>query len=509
MGRADQPVLLPERQIEASVPASQPLWRGLTGVVVMGFGLRLGVALWSEETLHPDEVFQYLEQAHRLVFGYGIVPWEYIHGIRSWLLPMLLALPLWMTHRLGINDPHLYIPIIQILACWVSLSAIFCTYWIGRQLFTESVGRIASVLTAVWWEMVFWGHKATPEILGMYLLLGALACSVSRPNRWVALLFGLCGAGAVALRLQYAPAVAILATLIAIYGWRRWWAPSHLTAAAMGLLAVALGVGWLDSFTWGSWWISYANNYLYNRVYGVSSLFGEDPAYFYLLQLGKNSAGLFWVAIAAALIFKARQTWLLLALIASLVVPHTLISHKEYRFITAVVPLCLMLVAVVVRDLWQPEKGVTTGSFWRQPLAVSMSLLPLVGIGSLFAFAERDPGLQAYLYLNNRPGVTSVLNLTDEWFNTGGYYYLHRDVPIHYAEDVAEMPPEDWSYYFSHLIRTGDLEEVPGFHLETQIGDLGLYVATTAPTEPLTDPHRIPSQGGVEGVYTPRVSPRF
>jgi hypothetical protein len=31
--------------------------------------------------------FSVTEQAHRLVFGYGLVPWEFQLGMRSWLLP--------------------------------------------------------------------------------------------------------------------------------------------------------------------------------------------------------------------------------------------------------------------------------------------------------------------------------------------------------------------------------------------------------------------------------------
>ena len=40
---------------------------------------------------YPDEVFQTLEQAHRLVFGTGLVPWEFVYGTRSWVLPGVLA----------------------------------------------------------------------------------------------------------------------------------------------------------------------------------------------------------------------------------------------------------------------------------------------------------------------------------------------------------------------------------------------------------------------------------
>jgi GPI mannosyltransferase 3 len=38
-----------------------------------------------------DEVFQTLEQAHRLVFGNGLVPWEFVYGAISSVLPGALA----------------------------------------------------------------------------------------------------------------------------------------------------------------------------------------------------------------------------------------------------------------------------------------------------------------------------------------------------------------------------------------------------------------------------------
>lgn len=484
-----------------------PLWSGLPWVMGLCFGLRLMVALVSKEIIHPDEIFQYLEQAHRLVFGYGIVPWEYVHGIRSWLLPMALALPLWISHKLGINDPHLYIPVIQATACWVSLSAIFCTYWIGRQLWSESAGRIASVLTAVWWEMLFWAHKVTPEIIGMYLLLGALACLVSTPTRWLALLFGICSATAVALRLQYAPAIAILIAVVLVYGWQGKWPWTRVILAATGFFAVVALVGWLDYYTWGGWWVSYANNYLYNRVYGVSSIWGEHPWFFYPLELGKNSAGLFWLAIGFALFRKPRHTWLPLALIASLLLSHTLIPHKEYRFITVVVPLCLLLVAVLLNDLWQARQSWR--GTWRQPLVIGLTLYPLIGIVALFVFLKRDPGLRAYLDLNDQPEVVSVLNLHEEWFSTGGYYYLHRDVPIYYASNVGQLDPAQWSRYFSHIIGPADQPPVPGFTIINQIDNLAIQAAVEPPTDSLGIDNRVPGQEGIDGVYTPRVFPRY
>ena len=50
---------------------------------------------------HPDEVLQYIEPAYRLLTGDGIVTWEYRYGMRSWLLPWLLAGPMALGQAVG------------------------------------------------------------------------------------------------------------------------------------------------------------------------------------------------------------------------------------------------------------------------------------------------------------------------------------------------------------------------------------------------------------------------
>ena len=63
----------------------------LAAIVLAAFSLRMAADIFLPNIHHPDEVFQYLEQGHRLAFGYGVVPWEYREGVRSWLLPGLLG----------------------------------------------------------------------------------------------------------------------------------------------------------------------------------------------------------------------------------------------------------------------------------------------------------------------------------------------------------------------------------------------------------------------------------
>ena len=48
---------------------------GLAGLLTLGLLLRFVLALAFPRIHHADELFQYYEQAHRLAFGQGMVPW--------------------------------------------------------------------------------------------------------------------------------------------------------------------------------------------------------------------------------------------------------------------------------------------------------------------------------------------------------------------------------------------------------------------------------------------------
>ena len=49
-----------------------PLWL----ILLLAFAARFAVGVANDGVLYPDEIMQYLEQAHRLAFGAGMTPWR-------------------------------------------------------------------------------------------------------------------------------------------------------------------------------------------------------------------------------------------------------------------------------------------------------------------------------------------------------------------------------------------------------------------------------------------------
>ncbi|HEY9880918.1 MAG TPA: hypothetical protein V6D29_20840 [Leptolyngbyaceae cyanobacterium] len=495
---------LVSQPLNSNSTADQIHWPQLHLIALVGLILRLLIAFTSDQINHPDEIFQYLEQAHRLVFGYGYIPWDYRFGIRSWILPGLLSVPLQVVKVLHLDEPEIYISIIKILTCLVSVSLIYCVYEVGRRLASEEVGRWASVIACFWHELIVFAHKPTPECLSTYLLMGALVCLLGRSTWLSAGLLGVMGAGILALRLQYAPVVLVLA-IATLLLWKR----DRALVAAGSFLAVLLLVGYVDYLTWGRFFGSYYNNYLYNQVYGVSSIFGKVFPLYYLGTLILFSGGIFPVVIFSVAREKMRSQWLLLSLLVSIVIPHSLIPHKEYRFIYATVPICILLTTIAFVELkhrcHQPNSKRPRLPLY---LATFMIFWSILGTLSSTAFFSKKDTLESYLFLSDQPNLVAIANLHSAWYESGGYYYLHRNVPIYSIEDFAPVSPADYSKYVSHIVCPEDREALPGFTKMAKFGSLEVRRNENPPPDYESlgvDTYR-PLQGGVDGVLEP---PKF
>src|SRR6202008_3073949 len=74
---------------------------GLASLVLLAVGLRLIPIVFVPSMVWADEIFQTTEQAHRLVYGSGLVPWEFQLGMRSWLLPGVIATLMELSRIVG------------------------------------------------------------------------------------------------------------------------------------------------------------------------------------------------------------------------------------------------------------------------------------------------------------------------------------------------------------------------------------------------------------------------
>src|SRR5262245_51711513 len=105
----------------------------LAGIFIAGLALRVCLAIVFPDIYNPDEVFQTLEPAHRLATGWGIVTWEWRDGIRSWLVPSILAGLMSLAGGRD-ADPQSYLILITIVFSLASLNIVAVAAAAGRRV---------------------------------------------------------------------------------------------------------------------------------------------------------------------------------------------------------------------------------------------------------------------------------------------------------------------------------------------------------------------------------------
>jgi GPI mannosyltransferase 3 len=331
----------------------------LAALLLLAAAIRLPLAFWPN-VLHPDEIFQYLEPAWRMLGHDGIVSWEWRYGMRGWLLPSVTAGPVGLGDWIAPGGAGAFVAP-RLVASLASLSVVACAWSFGARI-SRSHAIIAAFVAAVWFEFVcFAPHTLSEPLATALILLAALLLThASLPQRHLAVggvLLGL----AFVCRFQYAPAIAVLG-LGACWGhWR------NLFALVAGGF-IALVVGGLADAAHGvvpfAWLIA---NVQHNLLHDRAAEFGVTPAITYLY-----SFWMMWSVALVLLLFAIWQGWrhspLLLATAVANIAFHSLIGHKEYRFIFLSVVLLVIIAALGSADWIEWLRAKRAWGRWALPV---------------------------------------------------------------------------------------------------------------------------------------------
>ena len=479
--------------LHPSPPDERP-WKFLLPVLSLAFVARAAIALSGDFVLHPDEIMQYLEPAHRLVFGNGVTYWEYFYGARSWLMPGLVAGVLKLFDIVGLGQPFWYVGGVKLVFCAISLLIPAGMYFFARWHFGETAARVALLIGAFWYELVGFAHKPMTEFVATALLVSLLAiCVRPAPDKLrVVLTVALLAVLVSAIRVQYAPLALLVLGLFFLRTGKK-------IQLALAAVAVFVAVGVFDAITWdGGLFHSYIVNLRVNLARG-DMLVGESPAWQFLYWLLIASMGLVALCVLAVL-QDLRRYGLLLVLIALTLLIHSAQSHKEYRFIFVVIPLWLLIGADFVvwfasrasagrsRTSLGPTSLVLAASFAAISLAGILNALPYQArvyqayseeIGIVGFLRNQDPIFAAYRYLASALEVSAVWQVDRPYFNLPGYYYLHRAIPFYDANtghlifaNQERIELEAIVTSVSHIASADPATSIPGYSVEKTFGTI-------------------------------------
>ncbi|MFX0095296.1 MAG: hypothetical protein ACFFBD_26415, partial [Candidatus Hodarchaeota archaeon] len=362
----------------------------------IGWFIRIILAINTGGLVHADEIYQSLEIAHYMKYGYGHIPWEFrvpgrIYGdilpglwtynspdpIRSYLYPLIFYFIFELCELGGIPyGLEGTLRVVRLFNATYSAMLIPIVFYVSKELFPAQekpyiFSLFAAFLTVVWFQFPFWGIRTltnsfvcVPIFLGIYLHLLASNNTFSLAKTFslesiAGVLLGL----ACVLRMD---SVVFFAPIFLLrhYSDRRM--SFSYVSLAIGFVAIFILQGLTDLIYYGIFFISPINWVIFNIIEGKSARFGTLPIPYYVYLFTKNSFYLiFFALVLGTLIIKTyitlwhnqekrKDPWfftfltLFIWFMFSLGIM-SLVAHKEERFIYSLYPIIVILFAATMK----------------------------------------------------------------------------------------------------------------------------------------------------------------
>lgn len=413
--------------------------RWFLGLLALAVVLRAAVFdPWSMH--HPDEFSQYLEQAHRILVGYGYVPWEYRDFIRSWLMPLLLAGPMALGEALNTGGT-LYLILPRVLVAAAGLIPVAAAWRIGSR-YSLQHAIIAMTAIAVWTESVMFSVQTLTENLSVAAFLAGVALFELQGSTRRLAIVGALMALAGEFRFQFGPAI-VGWSLIAARRERRVW-----LALAVGVLPVIVAGAGLDLATGHAPYSWIVNNYSLNIAAGrMKDIGGVSPWTF--LQTLPQAWGMAVLLIPFLAAFAWRREPALIAAALVNLAVHQLVGHKEERYLLLTTQSLLIVAALGSVDL------LSERMFGRR-LAKPKAFSATATVMALWICVSATLAASPYYRLNFRYDESGTLLARTEAQRgdvcglavTGEVHWLYSPVLIEPRQPLFLIPefetPQDW-----------------------------------------------------------------
>lgn len=296
---------------------------------------RLVNALTVNTFFQADEYWQALEPAHKAVFGYGYLTWEWQYGLRSYLHPLLYMVPYWIAKLLGGGEDgegcYWYVLAApKVVNALIAAVGDYYLYWLIQSRFrNDRLAKLVSLMSLFSaWNWYCWCRsfsnslELTLTIVALYylsiasvgksLVVAAFACLV-RPTNAIIWLYSL--------------------------PWVFWRRPRYVILSVVIAAAVLLLDGTINYWFYSRFKIPLWSFFKFNVADSLSSFYGVSRIDFYFLQaipiLLLNYLPFFLYGFLSTAWSDYKGLLLCYLLV------FTAIPHKEFRFIYPMMPVLL------------------------------------------------------------------------------------------------------------------------------------------------------------------------
>ncbi|KAG6739793.1 hypothetical protein POTOM_057408 [Populus tomentosa] len=411
-------------------------------IFTLCLAFRIANSLLIQTYFNPDEHWQSLEVAHRIVFGYGHLTWEWRKGIRSYFHPLLFAVLYKVLALFGLDTPWFMAHAPRLLQALFSAVGDLYFYRLSNAIFGNFVAKWALFSQLANWFMFFCFNRTLSNSLETVLTLVGLyywPCMRASPSK-VPLVLRKWGLAIAALACAIRPTSAITwfyVGLLELAVTRDRLKFLVLEVVPIGALVLGLSC-LLDRLMYGSWVIVPLNFLKFNFLSSGGDYYGTHKWHWYFSQ-GFTVMLFTFLPFSIAGSIKSK-CWKLSGLIAWVLIVYSIQGHKEFRFVLPMLPIALMFsgysLSVMAKSDSDTRRKGSPNSHMKRPSKVGFAIFVLLATNipmALYMSLVHQRGTEdVMIYLSKEAQnekVKGILFLMP-CHATPYYSTLHYDLPM-------------------------------------------------------------------------------
>ena len=396
---------------------------------------------------HADEHYQIVEFSGIKLGTHtpSDLPWEYEAKLRPALQPTICVGVFSLLKGIGVDNPYTMVMWLRILTALLSIAVI--GYFIKHtlSLFNSEIHKRAYILLSYFlWFIPLLSVRFSSETMSGLMLLLAVAVLLAKERSYTPWLLGAIVGVGFLFRFQMAFPFAGLGLWLLIVKRVSF---RYILKMLLPFLAV-VGIGVIvDSWFYGELVFTPFHYFKANIVDDVASSFGTSPWYFYLDKLITLPSVVVGIPMVLSLVVmavyfpKSIFFWCFIPLL----VIHSLIPHKEDRFLFPVIllfPVMMMLAYQKVAPLLEKARAARV---LRNAYLILFIAVNLVGLVAMSVKAAGVGRIGLTKHIHDSYGNRHVNLIHNPWcnpYNPWGLpvkFYLEKDMEFRNLESIERL----------------------------------------------------------------------
>jgi len=404
--------------------------------------VRIVMAFLSWGYFVPDETWQSVEISHQLVFGNGHLTWEWKHGLRSYLHPVLFASIFRMLKFAQLDTPYFVVIGPRILQAILSaVGDVSITQMFVKSMFNsgDNLWIFLSLYTSNWF-LLYASSRTLVNTLETCLSSIALNLFVSKDTRYVSI---------IAFCFMIRPTTAIFWMPMVLYDILKRSSLSRFFGKMLPqAIAIPSAVVLFDSYFYGRFTIVPWNFVKFNVINNISEQYGSEPWHWYLtnfmpawtLIIGiypmfKGMCKTFYSNDSIAKLILFSVSWNLFV--------YSMLKHKEHRFLMPLTPMLLLFMTL----------GLTRFSGAQIRFYCCMNV-----IVAMYLSLVHQAGPNAVMnYLSSQCHDSRGILILTPCHGTPFYSHLHWNIPMKFLQCPPDLGDDNASKDESELFAKNPL----------------------------------------------------